>query len=92
MLFEQFENTIHREVKKLYPDAECPTFELERHSPVRYSLIYNSLRPLGDLCEGIIQAALQHHGENGSLTRTELESHPKTRIRFEITIRGNKDE
>jgi hypothetical protein len=92
MLFEQVENTIHREVKKLYPDAECPSFELERHSPIRYSLIYNSSRPLGDLCEGIIRAALSHHGERGSISRTELQSHPKTRIRFEITIRGDKDE
>lgn len=91
-LFEQVENTIHREVKKLYPDAECPWFEIERHSPVRYSLIYNSSRPLGDLCEGIIIAALRHHGERGSISRTELQSHPKTRIRFEITILGGKDE
>jgi hypothetical protein len=91
-LFQQVENTIHREVKKLYPNAECPSFEIERHSPVSYSLIYNSSRPLGDLCEGMILAALRHHKETGSILRTELEPHPKTLIRFDITIRGGTDE
>ncbi|MEJ2125180.1 MAG: heme NO-binding domain-containing protein [Alphaproteobacteria bacterium] len=90
-LFEQVEHTIHREVKKLYPDAECPTFELERQSPLRYSLIYNSPKPLGDLCEGIINAVLKYHGEKVILVRTTLQSSPITRIRFDFTIQGGRD-
>lgn len=85
---DSVENHVHGEVKKLYPDAECPNFVTERHGPGHFSLIYTSPRPLGDLCEGLLRATLRHFGEQADITRTDLETTPLTQVRFDVIRRG----
>lgn len=82
------ESCIHKEVLKLYPDAELPTFLVEVHEPSYMRLIYASPRPFGDLCEGLIVGCLKHFGETARIVRQELASSPLTRIRFEIFKAG----
>ena len=82
------ESNIHQEVIKLYPDAELPSFVIEAHEPAYFSMVYSSTRPLGDLCEGLIIGALKHFNETAELVREDLESGPKTRVRFQIFKSG----
>jgi len=82
------EAVIHRDVRKLYSDAELPRFEVEAHQDEsNLRLVYKSSRPFVDLAEGLIQGALSHYGvnENATVLREDL-SDDGTHARFEIQI------
>jgi len=57
---EGVERYIHVEVRKLYPDAELPSFQCERKSDDCLVMFYSSGRHLEDLCEGLIKGAMGH--------------------------------
>ena len=42
---EGIETHIHKEVRKLYPDAELPIFDTERHDSKNLTMDYESSRP-----------------------------------------------
>lgn len=46
-----------REVRKLYPDAELPSFRVEFRTEERLVLGYRSCKPLADLAGGVIKGA-----------------------------------
>ena len=54
------DNVIHREVRRLYPDAELPSFEVAERSPTHMVLVYKSARHFSDLAEGLIRACCRH--------------------------------
>lgn len=81
---DSVENRIHVDVKKLYPDAELPSFDILEKTPTRFKMHYKSSRGLGDLCEGLIQACLDHFGETAELTRRPIASDPITIIEFTL--------
>ena len=84
----EVENHIHKEVFKLYPDAELPSFTIETHSPSHFCMVYSSSRPFGDLCEGLIIGCLKHFGETAEIVREDLQGAPLTRVRFHIRKSG----
>lgn len=77
------ENTIHVEVKKLYPNAQLPHFEIERPDEKTLIMVYRSDRHFGDLAEGLIKQCILHYEENIDYTREDLES-PEKPIRFTL--------
>jgi hypothetical protein len=68
-LVEQIEHTIHKEVRKLYPDAELPRFEVRRTSADALEVVYLSTRHFEDLAEGLIEGCAAHFGEELELRR-----------------------
>lgn len=71
---EQVETYIHVEVRKLYPDAELPSFECSRpNSPNELHMAYESGRHLEDLCEGLLWGAIKYFKEQAEVERTPLE-------------------
>ena len=85
------ETYIHVEVRKLYPDAELPSFHSERR-PEGLMLTYQSKRPFADLAEGLILAAIDHFGDKISLQRIDLGTCDGTAARFELTVMNHKPE
>lgn len=79
------EDYIHVEVKKLYNDAELPSFEYDTSQPGRFVMVYRSSRPFGDLAEGLIRGCIAHFKEQTTLEREDLSPAPKTCIRFTLT-------
>jgi hypothetical protein len=67
-MLEAIEGEIHVEVRKLYPDAELPTFATERSSDKQLKMIYESPRPLSSFCHGMIEACLNHFEEEGEIS------------------------
>jgi len=63
----QIEDVIHVEVRKLYPDAELPKFEVIERTPDLLVIKYRSERHLGDLAEGLILSAIDHFKEKGTV-------------------------
>ncbi len=62
-------NTFHeREVRKLYPDAELPTFTVEARDPRVLVLGYHSTKRLTELAIGVIKGAAQHLGQAISIS------------------------
>jgi hypothetical protein len=65
---EGIETYIHTEVRKLYPDAQLPTFDCKR-SADGLTMLYSSPRHFGDLAEGLIRGAITHFGDRVDLQR-----------------------
>jgi len=70
---ESIEKHIHVEVKKLYPDAELPTFETERSSPNTLKMIYKSERKMSDFAEGLIFKTLEHYKTPNEISKKNIE-------------------
>lgn len=76
------ESIIHAEVRKLYPDAELPTFEVEHHDDSRLVIVYASGRHFEDLAEGLIRGCIAHFGRPATLRRETIGHGAQRRERF----------
>ena len=69
---ERVDSYIHMEVKKLYPQAELPKFDISRGEN-GLTMIYNSSRKMSDFAMGLIEACMEHYGDDGILSKTILD-------------------
>lgn len=60
---ESVHDTIHVEVKKIYPDAALPHFETSRPQTDRLIMIYKSRCPFADFAEGLIHGCIDFYKE-----------------------------
>lgn len=79
------ETHIHAEVRKLYPDAELPTFECNADGPGRLVLVYRSARGLADLALGMIEGCAAHFGQELEVREEDLSGGARTHVRFTLT-------
>ncbi|WGW05677.1 heme NO-binding domain-containing protein [Tropicibacter oceani] len=80
-MLDAIESEVHVEVRKLYPDAELPTFATTWRNDRELLLNYSSSRPLVAFCHGLIEACLVHFGHPGQLRQSrqlEGEGHAAT--------------
>ncbi len=85
---DSIENHIHVEVKKLYSDAQVPSFQTERPGPDSMKMIYSSERPFADLAEGLILGTSEYYGESLSIRRQDWQEGKMNFAKFELTIQG----
>lgn len=85
-LMETIENTIHVEVKKLYPDAELPTIDAKRVSPNELDLTYRSSRPFAILAGGLIMGCLEHFEKQAKIETEDLADGAGTAMKFRIAL------
>jgi hypothetical protein len=81
----QVEDYIHIEVRKLYPEAELPTFTCEEPRPDQLSMTYRSTRPFAALAEGLIRGCIAHYGEPIEVGVEDLSEGAGTAARFLLT-------
>jgi hypothetical protein len=62
-MLDAIEGEVHREVRKLYPEAELPTFETEWFGARHLRMRYRSARPLAAFCLGLVKACVAHFGD-----------------------------
>lgn len=62
-LLAHVDNHIHVEVRKLYPEAELPSFEVRARDANSMVLVYRSSRKLHELARGVILAAAGFYGQ-----------------------------
>lgn len=79
------EDTIHTAVRKLYPDAELPSFDVKIMDCGGVDLTYTSPRPFADFAEGLIEGCLRHFGETRSVRREDVEGSEGTACRFVVS-------
>ncbi|GGA11465.1 heme NO-binding domain-containing protein [Neptunicoccus cionae] len=85
-MLDSIEGEVHVEVRKLYPDAELPSFATRFLSPQSFEMIYISERPLVDFCQGMIEACVEHFGETASVLRTPVRSETGSGATFTIRL------
>ncbi len=78
------ENIIHAEVRKLYPDADLPTFETES-APGSLTLTYFSDHPFCELARGLIEGCLRHFDDGVELQLAPTPDLPGAKARFILT-------
>jgi hypothetical protein len=89
---ERIEDHIHVEVRKLYPDAELPTFTYDTSTPGRLTMLYCSTRPFADLAEGLIAGCIAHFGEPIFIHRDDIANSHGTQVRFVLTKQDSAHE
>lgn len=67
------ETYIHIEVKKLYPDAELPRFEILSFEPKRLELNYISSKNIPQLAKGLMTGASKHFAQPIAITFTPID-------------------
>ena len=83
---ESIENYVHTEVRKLYPDAELPTFETQRAADQRtLVMIYRSNHPFAALAEGLIEGCLAHYHEPADIQIIDKSVGAAQCVEFHIT-------
>lgn len=70
-LISGIENHIHIEVKKLYNDADLPTFRVVEKTEKKLSIIYKSSKGLTYFAIGLLKETLNHFNVNGTVTIDE---------------------
>lgn len=86
-LLYSIEDHIHVHVKKLYPDAELPTFKILEKTDTSLSLIYASSRGLYRLAHGLMEKTFEHFKGSATITY-ELLQQDGTEVKFDIIQNG----
>ena len=85
-LLKQLDGNIHVEVKKLYIDAELPSFSYEALPDGGMHFDYRSHRALADFAEGLIEGCIAHFGHAITVSRTDLPADEQgAHTRFTLT-------
>ncbi|MFY0686991.1 MAG: heme NO-binding domain-containing protein [Cyclobacteriaceae bacterium] len=82
-IFSTLESKIHPDVRKLYPDAELPRFEVEKMNDRSMILVYRSSRKMSDFALGLIEACMEHFDEQGIIQSQKLDPDGEV-VRFVI--------
>jgi len=81
-LVATIDNHIHVEVRKLYPDADLPSFSHEFRGPDELRLLYESERGFADLAEGLLLGCFDHFQEEVDMQREDLSNGAGTCVAF----------
>jgi len=84
----QVETFIHPEVKKLYPDADLPSFEVISQSNRELIIDYISTKPLVPLAHGLMHGAADFFRQSIEITHVDLAVESGTKARFTVTLNG----
>lgn len=83
-MFLAIDQNIHVQVKKLYPDAELPRFDVNLVDENNLKMIYSSERKMSDLAVGLIKGCLAHYKEEATISKRDLSDDGKN-VEFIIT-------
>ncbi|CAH8283635.1 heme-NO-binding protein [Mariniflexile fucanivorans] len=83
-MLSSIENHIHVEVRKIYPDAELPTFEVVEKSKNSITLIYKSSRAMHHFGLGLMNKTFEHFNATATILLEKLKK-DGTEVKFIIT-------
>jgi hypothetical protein len=80
------EGHIHVEVRKLYPDAELPSFEVQHRTATKLIIDYQSPRRMHHLAEGLILGTAREFGVDVRVQTMPVEGSGTDVFRFVIDL------
>ncbi len=82
-MLSSIENHIHIEVKKIYPDAELPTFEVVKKTDKSLIMIYRSSRAMHHFGLGLMKKTFEYFNSEAEIILKKLND-KGTIVRFNI--------
>ena len=82
-LLASIENHIHVEVRKIYPDAELPTFEVIEKDNEHLTMIYKSSRAMHAFGLGLMRKTFEHFNSTGTIDLEKIKA-DGTEVKFLI--------
>ena len=82
-MISSIENHIHVEVRKIYPDAELPTFEVLEKTPNSLVMIYKSSRAMHHFGLGLMNKTFEHFNSTASIELEKIKE-DGTEVKFII--------
>ncbi len=83
-LLAGIEKHIHVHVRKIYPEAELPYFDIHEESPKKLILEYQSERAMYQFALGLIERTLEYYNENCYINK-EILNNDGTKVLFTLT-------
>lgn len=83
-MLASIENHIHIEVRKIYPDAELPTFTTLERTDNSLIMLYKSSRAMHSFGLGLMNKTFDHFNSKGTIIREKL-NEAGTEVKFSIT-------
>lgn len=83
-LLASIENHIHVEVRKIYPDAELPTFEVLEKTPRSLVMIYKSSRAMYNFGLGLMNKTFEHYNAEATIILEKIKE-DGTEVKFSIS-------
>ena len=80
------DNIIHREVKKLYSNAELPSISVKTNDKDNIQLNYSSARPFADLAYGLIESCFHYYKKKVKIEQQDLPPNNGTKAIFNISV------
>ncbi len=83
-LLSSIENHIHVEVRKIYPDAELPTFRVLKKTSKELIMVYTSSRALYNFGLGLMHKTFEHFNTTATILVEKIKP-DGTEVKFSIT-------
>ncbi|MCA0152072.1 heme NO-binding domain-containing protein [Winogradskyella vincentii] len=83
-MISSIENHIHVEVRKIYPDAELPTFEVLEKTQNSLVMIYTSSRAMHHFGLGLMNKTFEHFNSTANIVLEKIKE-DGTEVKFIIT-------
>ncbi|MDC1504454.1 heme NO-binding domain-containing protein [Winogradskyella sp.] len=83
-MLSSIENHIHIEVRKIYPDAELPTFKTIQKTDTSLIMIYKSSRAMHHFGLGLMNKTFEHFNSTAKIVLEKL-NEDGTEVKFMIT-------
>lgn len=83
-MISSIENHIHVEVRKIYPDAELPTFEVIEKTENSLIMIYKSSRAMHHFGLGLMNKTFEYFNSTAVIDLEKIKE-DGTEVKFSIT-------
>lgn len=83
-MISSIENHIHVEVRKIYPDAELPTFDVVERTENSLIIIYKSSRAMHHFGLGLMNKTFEHFNSTATIVLEKIKE-DGTEVKFLIT-------
>lgn len=84
-MLDSIEEEVHVEVRKIYPDAELPSFNTHRVGDKQLKMTYQSSRPLAPFCKGLIEGCMTSFKEDAVIDMRDASIGNTTIAEFTVT-------
>lgn len=86
-MISSIENHIHVEVRKIYPDAELPTFTVIEKTETTLVMIYKSSRAMSSFGKGLMNKTFEYFDTNATILMEHIKENG-TEVKFSIATHG----
>jgi hypothetical protein len=85
-LLENLETVVHKDVKRIHPDAYTPFFVYTPINENEGELSYSSKRKLCFVAEGLLEGAAEHYGQSVQMTHFECMHDGAKSCKWKVTF------